>query len=60
MYDPATDAPTPDWEAYSAYKKALAIDIKRYYGNDARIFIRNGDEFLEITGIPSAMFRHAT
>ena len=59
-YWPGTDQPEPDWESYSAYKLALAIDIKRHYGEAAQIFVWQGDFIVEISGEFSQMTRSAS
>ena len=60
IYNPGSSDPEPDWDAYSAYTLALAIDIKKHYGQSAQIFIRNGNEVVEVTGIKSSMLNNAT
>jgi len=49
-YEPGSNLPEPDWEAYSAYKLALAIDIKRHFGNGAQVFIWKDNKIVEVVG----------
>ena len=54
-YDPGSLDSPPDWPAYGAYLLALAIDLKRYFGTSAQIFVRDGEGFSEIKGAFSCM-----
>lgn len=56
-YWPGSDVPEPDWQSFSAYKLALAIDIKHHYGELAHIFVWQGEKIVEITGSYSQMTR---
>lgn len=54
-FSPESDLPEPDWESYSAYILALAIDLKRHYQDAARLYVRKGRGFAEVTGVFSDM-----
>jgi hypothetical protein len=58
-YSPGSDAPEPDWHSYSAYKLALAIDLKRHFGPTAHVFVWQGKDVVEITGSHSLMTKSA-
>ena len=45
--------------AYCAYKQALAVDLKRHFGESAQVFVRQGEDVVEITGSFSRMTRVA-
>ena len=58
-YLPGSCTPEPDWMAYCAYKQALAVDLKRHFGESAQVFVRQGEDVVEITGSFSRMTRVA-
>jgi len=57
-FEPFSLTPEIDFRAYEAYKLALAIDLKRYFGDKAQIFTWLNDKYVvEITGDDFKMTR---
>lgn len=59
-YEPGTRDLEPDWSAYQAYVTAVAIDLKRYYGATAQIFVQGGESLMEVTGEYHRMMDHGS
>jgi hypothetical protein len=57
-YWPGSDAPEPDWKAYSAYLLGLAIDLKHHYEESAQVFVWRDKEVVEVTGSFSKMLHN--
>lgn len=47
---PGSESPEPDWICFTAYKLALAIDLKRHFQSTAQIFLWHEGRVVEITG----------
>lgn len=56
---PGDRGPEQDWDALSHYEIALAIDLKRHYGESAQIFVHFDGKLHEVTGSMHEMFRVA-
>ncbi len=56
-YNPGSHDPEPDWAAYGAYLLALAVDLKRHFGDAAQVFVRSDGAVIEVTGEYTHMAR---